>query len=169
MRQLNETGFMHHLGRHAVSCFLTRGDLWQSWTLGRDVFDKLLLDADWSLNNGNWLWLSGTAPFSAPYFRVYSPIPDKKSSLNADVTSGNFVRRFVPELKHMPLQYLYEPWKAPASVQKQAKCVVGKDYPKPIVDHKTARDANLKSFKSSLSKLSGRASSSSPPAKRRKK
>merc|ERR1712032_1252224 len=54
MRQLAETGWIHHLGRHAVSCFLTRGDLWQSWTIGRDVFHKLLIDADGCLNNGNY-------------------------------------------------------------------------------------------------------------------
>ena len=42
MRQLDATGWMHHLGRHAVSCFLTRGQLWQHWQQGRDVFDKKL-------------------------------------------------------------------------------------------------------------------------------
>ena len=58
MRQLDKTGWMHHSGRHAVSCFLTRGQLWQNWTHGRDVFERKLLDSDWALNNGNWLWLA---------------------------------------------------------------------------------------------------------------
>lgn len=149
MRQLVTTGWMHHLGRHAVACFLTRGDLWQHWTAGRDVFDKYLLDGDWALNNGNWLWLAGVAPFSSPYFRVYDPCPGPKSSLNAEQT-GDFVRHFVPELKDMPAQYVYQPWKAPAGVQQKAGCIIGKDYPAPIVDHKVAKDANLARFKAVL-------------------
>lgn len=47
MAQLRQQGWMHHLARHSVACFLTRGDLWCSWEAGRDVFDKYLLDADW--------------------------------------------------------------------------------------------------------------------------
>ena len=43
MRQLNTTGWMHHLGRHAVSCFFTRGQLWQNWIYGRDIFDKFAI------------------------------------------------------------------------------------------------------------------------------
>ncbi|CAK8996235.1 unnamed protein product [Durusdinium trenchii] len=149
MRQLNQTGYMHHLGRHAVACFLTRGDLWQSWTCGRDVFDKLLLDADWALNNGNWLWLAGVAPFSAPYFRIYDPCPGPNSSLNAEQT-GEFVKHYVPELKGMPSKYLYKPWTAPLAEQKKAGCIIGQDYPKPIVDHKLAREENLARFKAAL-------------------
>ena len=85
----------HHLARHAVACFLTRGDLWLSWTHGAAVFERDLLDADWALNNFNWLWLAGVAPWSAPYFRVYSPIPNHKSSaLNVDDADGAFVDRF---------------------------------------------------------------------------
>lgn len=55
MRQLRAEGWLHHLGRHAVACFLTRGDLYQSWEVGARVFDKLLVDSDWALNNGA-LW-----------------------------------------------------------------------------------------------------------------
>merc|ERR1711904_205914 len=156
MRQLRQTGWMHHLGRHAVACFLTRGDLWQNWTKGRDVFDKLLLDADWALNNGNWLWLAGVAPFSAPYFRIYDPCPGGKSSLNAE-QQGDFVRPFVPELAAMPAKYIYKPWTAPLQVQQTAKCIIGKDYPAPIVDHKFARERNLQYFANALEELkSGR-------------
>jgi hypothetical protein len=54
MTQLKETGWIHHLARHAVACFLTRGDLWQSWEAGAAVFDERLIDADWSINNFNW-------------------------------------------------------------------------------------------------------------------
>lgn len=52
MRQLRAQGWLHHLGRHAVACFLTRGDLYQSWERGARVFDRLLVDSDWALNNG---------------------------------------------------------------------------------------------------------------------
>jgi cryptochrome len=52
MRQLQQEGWIHHLARHSVACFLTRGDLFISWERGVEVFDELLLDADWALNNG---------------------------------------------------------------------------------------------------------------------
>lgn len=100
MTQLRSEGWIHHLARHAVACFLTRGDLWVSWEEGLkvskppptplaptrllgtwspchravlQVFEELLLDADWSLNAGNWLWLSSSA-FFHQYFRIYSPV-----------------------------------------------------------------------------------------------
>lgn len=152
MRQLVQTGWMHHLGRHAVACFLTRGDLWQNWTKGRDVFDKYLLDSDWALNNGNWMWLAGVAPFSSPYFRVYDPSPGPKSSLNAE-QQGSFVRHFVPELAKMPAKYIYKPWTAPMEVQRTAKCIIGKDYPAPIVEHSKVREQNIQQFAAALEEL----------------
>lgn len=152
MRQLSATGWMHHLGRHAVSCFFTRGQLWQHWKLGRNVFDKKLIDSDWALNNGNWLWLSGVAPFSMPYFRLYNPCPDQKSSLNVETKSAEFIKFWVPELKNFPTKYIYEPNLAPESVQKDCGCIIGKDYPSPIVDRKTSAKENLANFKNSLAK-----------------
>jgi len=150
MRQLDATGWMHHLGRHAVSCFLTRGQLWQHWKKGRDVFEQKLLDSDWALNNANWLWLSGVAPFSMPYFRLYNPCPDAKSSLNVDTISANFIRYWVPELKDFPIKYIYEPHLAPVTLQEQSGCIIGKDYPYPIVDRKASAKENLAKFKASL-------------------
>ena len=47
-------------------------------------------------------------------------------------------RRYVPELKSMPLKFLFQPWKAPQKVQEKASCIIGKDYPKPMVDHRQA-------------------------------
>ncbi|GJP65207.1 hypothetical protein CLOP_g22111 [Closterium sp. NIES-67] len=54
------------------------------------------------------------------------------------MTLGKFVRHFLPVLKDMPAQYIYEPWTAPLAVQRRAKCILGKDYPLPIVDHAEA-------------------------------
>ena len=153
MRQLDATGWMHHLGRHAVSCFLTRGQLWQHWEQGRDVFDKKLVDADWALNNGNWLWLSGVAPFSMPYFRLYNPCPDGKSSLNVEAKKAEFIRYWVPELGNFPSKYIFEPHLAPLPIQESVGCIIGKDYPKPMVDRKLAAKENLAKFKESLSNL----------------
>merc|ERR1712113_160670 len=116
-------------------------------------FHKYLIDADGCLNNGNWLALAGVAPWSAPWFRVYSPIPDQKSALNVD-QDGAYVKRFVPELKSMPAKYIFSPWTAPKAVQEQAKCIIGKDYPAPIVDHSKARDTNLKMFGEAVTKRS---------------
>eukprot|EP00667_Euglena_gracilis_P004345 EG_transcript_4365 len=142
MQQLKQIGWMHHLARHCVACFLTRGDLWQHWEEGAKVFEYHLLDADWALNVANWYWLSASA-FFTQYFRIYSPITfgqkyDKE---------GKFVRHYLPVLKDMPAKYIYEPWKAPIAVQRNARCVVGVDYPRPIVDHAKARDLNLQRMK----------------------
>lgn len=53
MRQLREWGWMHHLARHSVACFLTRGDLYISWEEGMAVFEELLIDA--VSDTGAWL------------------------------------------------------------------------------------------------------------------
>jgi len=166
MRQLVRTGWMHHLARHAVSCFLTRGDLWISWEEGRDVFDKYLLDSDWAINNMNWLALAGVAPWSPPFFRVYNPVPKMDSSLTVQDPDGHFIREFVPELRQMPSAYIYAPWEAPLEVQRKAGCVVGKDYPMPVVNHSEASKKNLALFKSASA--AGKAASvdkTSGPAK----
>ncbi|XP_077986104.1 cryptochrome-1-like [Glandiceps talaboti] len=142
MRQLRQEGWIHHLARHSVACFLTRGDLWISWEEGQKVFDELLLDADWSINAGNWMWLSASA-FFHQYFRVYSPIGFGQK-YDKD---GEYIRKYVPVLKKMPSKYIYEPWTAPLNVQQKAGCVIGEDYPKPIVDHSIVRERNIQRMK----------------------
>jgi len=147
MTQLRQEGWIHHLARHAVACFLTRGDLWVSWEEGQKVFEELLLDADWSLNAGNWMWLSASA-FFHQYFRVYSPIEFGKKTDK----DGVFIKKYLPVLKKMPAKYIYDPWNAPVSVQQVAGCVIGKDYPRPIVDHNKARERNLARMKAAYQK-----------------
>ena len=123
-KQLHAEGWLHHLARHATACFLTRGDLWQSWEVGQQEFEKHLIDADWSINGFNWLWLSCSGYFYQ-YFRVYSPIAFAKKY----DPSGKYVRKYLPVLRKLPDKYIYEPWKAPKEVQKKCGCVVGEDYP----------------------------------------
>ena len=142
MIQLYQEGWIHHLARHSVACFLTRGDLYCSWEAGRDVFDRLLIDADWALNAGNWMWLSASAFFSQ-YFRVYSPIAFGKQYDK----NGDYIKKYIPVLKDMPAKYIYEPWTAPLSVQEKANCIIGKDYPAPIVDHATVMKVNMDKMK----------------------
>ncbi|KAL8561485.1 hypothetical protein ACOMHN_011167 [Nucella lapillus] len=135
MRQLKDEGWIHHVCRQSVSCFLTRGDLWIDWQLGLEVFDRYLVDADWSVCAGNWMWVSSSAfekVMQCP--RCMCPV---RYGRRMD-PKGEYVRRYVPELKKMPLLYLFEPWRAPVDVQKTAGCVVGRDYPAPMVEHKQA-------------------------------
>ena len=109
-----------------------------SWERGAKVFDKYLLDADWSLNNGNWMWLSASA-FFYQYFRVYGP-----RELREEDGQGRGIHPKVRPCitEHAP-KYIYEPWNAPMAVQENAGCIVGKDYPLPIVDHKIASKQNM--------------------------
>lgn len=138
---------MHHLGRHLVACFLTRGDLWVHWELGRSVFDKHLLDADWALNNANWQWLSASR-FFHQYFRVYSPI----AFYQKYDPQGAYIKKHCPELENFPPKLIYTPWKASASDQKSFGCIIGKDYPSPIVDHDIVRPENIAKMKDSYGK-----------------
>ncbi|KNE59778.1 hypothetical protein AMAG_05242 [Allomyces macrogynus ATCC 38327] len=144
MVQLRREGWVHHLARHSVACFLTRGDLYISWERGAEVFEDLLLDHEWALNRGNWMWLSASA-FFHQYFRVYSPV---KWGQSWD-SEGVFIRKYLPVLRKMPKQYIYEPWKAPIAVQRAAGCVVGVDYPKRIVDHDVVVKVNMTKMKTS--------------------
>ncbi|EME29765.1 (6-4)DNA photolyase [Galdieria sulphuraria] len=138
MTQLKQWGWLHHLTRHVVACFLTRGDLWISWEKGKETFEKYLIDGDWSINAANWMWLSCSAFFTR-YFRVYSPIAFPKKY----DPHGNYIRYFLPVLRNMPNKYIYEPWKAPLKVQKEVNCILGKDYPLPIVDHEEMKKRNI--------------------------
>ncbi|ESO84816.1 hypothetical protein LOTGIDRAFT_131547 [Lottia gigantea] len=137
MTQLKKDGWIHHLARHAVACFLTRGDLWLSWEEGMKIFDEYLLDADWSINAGMWMWLSCSS-FFAQFFHCYCPVNFGK---RVD-PSGDFIRHYLPILRAYPQEYIFEPWTAPESVQKSAKCIIGKDYPLPMVNHHEVSQLN---------------------------
>jgi cryptochrome len=168
MRQLAQEGWIHHLGRHAVACFLTRGDLWQSWEEGAKHFESQLLDADYALNGFNWMWLSCSG-FFYQYFRCYSPIAfQKKNDPN-----GLYIRKYVPELKDLPSKYIYAPWEAPSSILQKAgvRLGPGKDYPRPIVDDHTAiSKANMSRMKQAYDDHKAReASKTTKPSKKQRK
>jgi cryptochrome len=148
MTQLRQEGWLHHLGRHAVACFLTRGDLWQHWEEGAKVFEELLLDADWSINRANWQWLSCSS-FFYQYFRCYSPISFGKKTDK----SGHYIRKYIPQLKNMPDKFIYEPWSAPLAVQKSSGCIVGQDYPNRIVIHENVVKVNMDKMKSAYDSM----------------
>uniref|UniRef100_A0A0G4HKP3 Photolyase/cryptochrome alpha/beta domain-containing protein n=1 Tax=Chromera velia CCMP2878 TaxID=1169474 RepID=A0A0G4HKP3_9ALVE len=150
MTQLRKEGWIHHLARHSVACFLTRGDLYCSWEDGAKIFDRYLIDADWALNNANWQWLSASC-FFYQFFRVYSPVAFGKKYDK----EGKYVRHFLTVLKNMPTEFIYEPWKAPKAVQERAGCVVGRDYPKPIVDHDVIHKKNLDRMKAAYDRQKG--------------
>lgn len=134
MNQLRREGFVHHLGRHCVACFLTRGDLWQSWEVGRDVFRKYLIDHDHALNAANWMWLSCSAFFHA-YHRVYGPVSFAKKWTNA----SQFVRAYAPLSKGV-----LDPW---------SSGLVKVNYHKRIVVHEVTSKANIQRMKSEFARL----------------
>ncbi|CBQ72710.1 related to Deoxyribodipyrimidine photolyase [Sporisorium reilianum SRZ2] len=142
MRQLRLEGWMHHLGRHSVAAFLTRGQCWISWERGAEIFDEYLIDWDPCSNPGNWMWLSCSA-FFTQYFRLYglATFPAKYDK------TGALVRKYFPELAKFPDKYIYEPFNAPKDVQQQAGCIIGKDYPFPMLDEKETKGDNMQRMK----------------------
>ena len=106
-------------------------------------FEEFLLDADYALNAGNFQWVTGSSFLSEIPLRTLCPI---KISNKWD-SSGEFMRRYCPELKTMPRQYLASPWRAPMEIQRQARCIVGVDYPSPILNANTSRSENLLKIK----------------------
>ncbi|HLH15113.1 MAG TPA: deoxyribodipyrimidine photo-lyase [Solirubrobacteraceae bacterium] len=135
MRQLAREGWMHNRARLIVGCFLTK-DLGIDWRWGERWFMRMLLDGDEASNNGNWQWIAsvGVDP-QPPARRLYNPVLQQRRH----DPRGAYVRRHVPELARVPDAYLAEPWTMPPHVQAAARCVIGRDYPAPIVEHAHAR------------------------------
>jgi deoxyribodipyrimidine photo-lyase len=122
MRELNTTGYMHNRVRMLVSSFLIK-HLLIDWRLGEAYFAKKLLDFDLASNNGGWQWAMGGGTDAAPYFRIFSPMEQQK--------------KFDPDYKY---------------VRKYVKEFGTPMYPKPIVDHKEARERCLKVYGAALKK-----------------
>ena len=143
MRQLRREGWMHNRARLVVGSFLTK-DLGIDWRRGERHFMRYLVDGDQANNNGNWQWIASVGTDPAPYFRrIYNPA----LHMERYDPEGKYVRRFVPELERVPDEHLREPWRMPADVQREAGCVIGEDYPAPIVDHRDAREEALARYR----------------------
>ena len=120
MRELNETGFMHNRVRMVVASFLTK-HLLIDWRWGEAYFASKLLDFDLSANNGGWQWAAGSGCDAAPYFRVFNPYEQTKK-FDQEL---RYIRKWVPEFEEF-------------------------NYPKPIVEHKFARERVLAAYKKAL-------------------
>lgn len=108
MRQLLHDGWMHNRVRMVTASFLSK-DLHVWWPVGARHFLDHLLDGDIASNNHGWQWVAATGTDSAPYFRIFNPVAQ---GLRYD-PDGEYVRRWVPELRHLPGPAVHEPWRHP--------------------------------------------------------
>jgi deoxyribodipyrimidine photo-lyase len=142
MRQLLQTGWMHNRARMIVASFLTK-DLLIDWRWGERWFMQHLIDGDPAANNGGWQWIAGTGTDAAPFFRIFNPVTQ---GLKFD-PSGSFIRRWLPELDCVPVEYIHQPNLMPAGLQDQVGCRIGKHYPAPLVDHAFARQRAMEHYR----------------------
>lgn len=145
MRELWHTGYMHNRVRMIVASFLTKNGM-QHWKKGAEWFWDTLVDADLAANSMNWQWVAGCGVDAAPWFRIFNPITQSQKFDK----QGIYIRQWVPELAKLSNKYIHEPWKAPDEVQRQAGCVIGKDYPEPVLDLKATREAALETYKKQI-------------------
>jgi deoxyribodipyrimidine photo-lyase len=130
MRQLLGEAYVHNRVRMIVASFLVK-DLHQEWTLGARWFLQHLVDGDLASNNHGWQWVAGTGTDAAPFYRVFNPITQGKK-FDPD---GEYVRRWVPELRGLDARHVHEPWTAPGGIPA--------GYPAPVVDHAHERQVAL--------------------------
>lgn len=142
MRQLWETGWQHNRVRMVTASFLIK-HLLIDWREGEKWFHDTLVDADPASNAASWQWVAGSGADAAPYFRIFNPFTQgEKFDPN-----GDYVRKYVPELRHLPNKFIHRPWEAPKLVLLEAGVKLGENYPNPIVDHKFARERALAAYK----------------------
>lgn len=130
MRQLLAEGWMHNRVRMVTASFLTK-DLHVWWPHGARHFLRHLADGDLASNNHGWQWTAGTGTDAAPYFRVFNPVLQGQR-FDPD---GDYVRRWVPELRHIAGAAAHEPWRVPDGS--------AHGYPERILDHKAEREEAL--------------------------
>ena len=123
MRELNATGFMHNRVRMITASFLIK-HLLTDWRIGEAYFAEKLMDYDLSANNGNWQWCASSGCDAAPYFRIFNP-DEQQKKFDPDF---KYIKKWIPEFGT-------------------------KYYPKPIVEHKKAREKVLKVYKEALDNL----------------
>jgi deoxyribodipyrimidine photo-lyase len=133
MRQLRSTGWMHNRLRMVVASFLTK-DLGIDWRRGERFFFESLVDADPASNNGGWQWSASTGADAQPYFRIFNPIAQGRKW----DPEGVYVRRWIPELRHLNAKSIHEPWASQDATPL---------YAPPIVNHAAARLKTIEEFK----------------------
>jgi len=151
MIQLTTTGWMHNRLRMIVASFLTK-HLLIDYRAGERYFEQHLADADLGANNGGWQWSASTGTDAAPYFRVFNPTLQGQK-FDPD---GAFVRRLIPALANVPVKYIHAPWQMPPLIAAEAGCVIGHDYPEPVVDHAVARARALEVYGTALGRREGK-------------
>jgi deoxyribodipyrimidine photo-lyase len=130
MRQLAETGWMHNRVRMIVASFLVK-DLHFEWQLGATWFEENLTDFDPASNSHGWQWTAGCGTDASPYYRVFNPV---LQGLKFD-PDGHYVRKYIPELRHLEGSKVHEPWNEEFGYQH--------GYPERLVDHATERVESL--------------------------
>ena len=138
MRELWATGWMHNRVRMVVGSFLTK-HLGIHWVEGARWFWDTLVDADAANNTLGWQWVAGCGADAAPYFRIFNPTTQGQK-FDPD---GRYIRCWLPELARLPDRHLHAPDAAPAEVRAAAGVELGRDYPRPLVAHRPAREAAL--------------------------
>ncbi|MDE2354129.1 MAG: FAD-binding domain-containing protein, partial [Betaproteobacteria bacterium] len=131
----------HNRLRMITASFLVK-DLGVDWRWGERHFAEHLNDYDLAANNGGWQWSASTGCDAQPWFRIFNPVAQGER-FDPD---GQFVRRYLPELLRVPAPFIHAPWKLSPLEQQAAGCIIGRDYPAPIVDHALAREKTLKRY-----------------------
>ncbi len=142
MRQLWQTGWMHNRIRMVCASFLIK-HLLIPWQEGEAWFWDTLVDADLASNAISWQWVAGCGADAAPYFRIFNPV---LQGLKFD-PDGAYVRRYIPELGHLPDKFIHTPWEADADTLAVARITLGKTYPRPIIGLAEGRDRALSAYK----------------------
>jgi deoxyribodipyrimidine photo-lyase len=130
-----------------VASFLVK-NLGLHWHHGADWFWDCLVDADLANNSASWQWVAGSGADAAPYFRIFNPVLQGEKF----DPEGKYVRHFVPELKRLPIEYLFKPWQAPHAILKSSDVILGQIYPHPIVDLEVSRKQALEAYQT-ISKI----------------
>ena len=133
MRQLLGEAWMHNRVRMVVASFLVK-DLHVYWTRGARHFMAHLRDGDLASNSHGWQWVAGTGTDASPYYRVFNPV---KQGIDHD-PDGDYIRRWVPELRDVPGRLVHEPWKLPGGLPA--------GYPERVVDHAAERAEALRRY-----------------------
>jgi deoxyribodipyrimidine photo-lyase len=142
MRELWQTGWMHNRVRMVAASFLIK-HLLIDWREGEKWFRDTLVDADRANNSASWQWVAGSGADASPYFRIFNPVKQGET-FDPD---GTYVKQYCPELSGLPERCVHRPFDAPEEVLRQAGVVLGKTYPKPLIEHDAARKRALGAYK----------------------